>query len=112
MTINKIKYNDVFHKNEKYFLQYCFCVFCEKEIKINDLYYRTFNITCTKSRDDYQPLQVVRVCLSCVKSPKEAEERVIPLLKILNGDMIKVTRFFNHNAQTSSFGQGMKDFYY
>lgn len=115
MVIDKIKYDDVFELwKECYPDENICCLICKNKIKVNDQYYRTFNIHCLENRSDpFCGTQMTKICTTCVKSSQHAEEVSIPLLKILYGGVIKVLRFASSDSYYKLHrSDRIKDFYY
>lgn len=102
--INGIKYRNIFYKHiDDDDDQECFI--CENTIKKGEHLYKEANIDISSFLPKFPSLYILRVCTTCVKSPEEADEVIIPLLKILNGGIIKISyRYF--------LKDGSKDIYY
>ena len=95
MVIDKIKYYDVFVKvKNEIDIKDIKCLICDNQIFTDEFYYKTFSISSmsTSNQNAFFPLQVYRVCLKCCKTPAHAETIVIPLMKIINGGVIRVER--------------------
>ncbi len=97
MVINKIKYDNIFYEVNSY-VTLTECFICENTFGIEMKFYTTTSIKVM----DKELANVYRICTKCVKSEEHAEKVIIPLLKILNGGIIKVERWDN-NSQYKAF---------
>jgi tRNA U54 and U55 pseudouridine synthase Pus10 len=88
MIIDGVEYENVFELD--YFSPIEKCFICQKEIKKEEKCFDEVDILLSSIDISSTPLQI---CTNCVSSPEEAEEKVIPLLKILYGGKIEVKRY-------------------
>ncbi len=104
MKIDNVEYEDVY-RIVKYNIHdplYTSCFICQKEFNENEKYFQEGDIYSQENIDNddavYYP-----ICKKCGKTPRNAEKIIIPLLKIMYGGVVQISRFSV---------SGYKDFYY
>lgn len=112
MTINKIKYKDVFVK-VTCCGEYTFkCFICDRIIKEESYYVDLFDRIIHNGRNKINSDRL-RVCLTCVRTPIQVEKIIIPLLKILYGGEVIVIRLCCEKEKCYGSGRRVsKAFYY
>jgi hypothetical protein len=69
-----------------------FVLFVKKNFINGEIFFSEASILFTSFDNSNIRVSSFNICKNCVKTPEEAEKKVIPLLKILYGEIIKITR--------------------
>ncbi len=106
IVINNVAYKDTYKKikfgseNENY----TDCFICRKKFIRGDKYFWEESIYVKKSHKDKDGLlNYYPICFDCVKTPVKAEKIILPLLKIMYGGKIKISRINKKTNETKVF---------
>ncbi len=95
-----MKYYHIYKKVKKNGLSKKECFICQEEINNEEYYFDEKEIFVENVEDKAISYPYYYICTKCVKTTKQAEEIMIPLLKIMYGEKIKIIRY---NALTKNY---------